>query len=258
MAQRWTFTEDYIVCRFAFEHAYEHLKKNDVENLIRELEEHGITNRNYKAVSGRAYVYQKFFNGESDRYATEQIKTFANAYLNRREKPLKQQEAQFSIEEPHTYNEDDMYDNASLLGVNPNQLHQLVALDPIAPSFKDLLREYIRKSGMTDSEVYRASFVSRDKFNHIINGRKGQNIKDGSDNNKVNASQTTVMKLCIGLKLAYTDAVYLMSCAGYAFQPNNDVDRVVVACLRQRIYNIIEVNMELYERNLEPFIEPNW
>ena len=111
---------------------------------------------------------------------------------------------------------------------------------------------------MTDAEVYRASYVSRDKFNHIINGRKGKNIKNDDNKNKVNASPKTVMQLCLGLKLTYKEAEYLMSCAGYAFQPNEDIDRVVVGCLKQGICNIVEVNMELYERKLELFKEPNW
>ena len=144
-----------------------------------------------------------------------------------------------------------------LFEANCSQLNYLKYLEPAAPSFKELLLAYLVKSGMDNSEVYKAAYISRDKFNHIINGRKGKNVKRDDNSNKVNASHRTVMQLCLGLKLSYEDAVYFMSCANYAFNPNDDVDRVVVACIKEGIYNMVEVNIELYKRNLELFKEPH-
>jgi hypothetical protein len=135
-------------------------------------------------------------------------------------------------------------------------MHHLVALDPVAPPFKELLREYMRKKKLTEPEVYKGAFISRDKFSHIINGRKGKKVKENSAD-KPSISQRTAMQLCIGLKLSYEEAVYFMSCAGFALSPRENVDRVVIACLKQGIRNIVEINMELQDHNFELFKEPS-
>jgi hypothetical protein len=87
---------------------------------------------------------------------------------------------------------------------------------------------------MKDSEVYRRSCVGRDVFCNIRNGK--------------GVSKRTIKQLCFGLKLSYEDAVTLLASAGYAFSNNDIGDLVVAYFLKNKIYDIYEANIELYER----------
>jgi hypothetical protein len=166
------------------------------------------------------------------------------------------EELQLCIDNMAHHIEDECGFADDLFTAGDQQLHHLINLEPAAPSFKDLLYFHMKEKNLSGPEVYRASFVSRYTFNHIINGRKKRNTQQ-NNMDKSNVSQRTAMQLCIGLKLTYEEAVYFMSCARHAFSPNDDVDRVVVACIKNRIYDIYEVNMELYERNLPVFMPPS-
>ena len=254
MAIKWSFEEDYIICKFAYEYMYDCFPYHEIDRLMLELKELGHVCRSRKAVENRVRNYLHYYGGEDDRNIPEQIESIAYAY---RDKMIKNQRTvniqSYRTCPPIGVCDNDSYDYTNLLNANNQQMNNYVALRPIAPSFKDLLLQYIQRSGRTASDVYNAAYVARDKFNHIINGRKGKNVKTNNNENKVNATHRTVMKLCLGLRLGYADAVYFMACAGYAFRPNEPIDMVVVECIKNEIWNMVRVNMELYDHKLELF-----
>ena len=257
MARRWSFEEDYIVCRFSFEYLCRYASRKELDLLMLELRDCGFTDRSFNAINRRFRDYQEVFVGRPDYLVTEQVKAIAAAYMNRMENPGRLKELQLCIDKILQYNDECRLENEGVFTSDTQQLHHLVDLEPSAPSFKELVRLHMRKKNLTETEVYKGSFVSRYTFSHILNGRKGKNVKpDNGD--KANVSQRTAMQLCIGLKLTYEEAVYFMSCAGHAFKPNEDVDRVVIACLKNGICNIYDVNEELYERKFPVFESPYW
>ena len=259
MAQRWSFEEDYAICKYSFEYAYNINSNCKLAALMRALEERGFSSRSEVAVRKRVQTYQQIFIDYNLTHATTQMMQIADAYLDMLENPLHMDETSYNVGQPTVIQDNDHYSfDVALFDGNQMHQHYLSTLEPAAPSFKELLLSHISKSGMKDSEVYRASYISRDKFNHIINGRKGKKVKNTDGNDKVNASPRTVMQLCLGLQLSYEDAVYFMSCAGYAFNPHEDIDRVVVACIKEKKYSMTRVNIELDERHLEIFKEPNY
>jgi hypothetical protein len=75
------------------------------------------------------------------------------------------------------YATEDYVDNLYEFANTHVGLHHLVDIGEAGMTFKELLRYYIKRSGKTDADIYHAAFVSRDKFNHIINGRKGKKVK---------------------------------------------------------------------------------
>jgi hypothetical protein len=257
MARRWKFEEDYIVCRFSYEYLCRYVSRKELDLLILELKERGFTGRSIDAINRRVRDYQEVFVGRPDYLATEQVKAIAIAYMNRMENSGRLKELQLCIDNMLQHNDECWFDNEAIFTSDTQSLHHLVDLDPSAPSFKELVLSHMRKKKLTETEVYKGSFVSRYTFSHIINGRKGKNVKP-DNGNKANVSQRTAMQLCIGLKLTYEEAVYFMSCAGHAFKPNEDVDRVVVACLKNGICNIYDINEELYERKFPVFESPCW
>ena len=257
MAQRWSFEEDYIVCRFSFEYLCRCVSKKELDLLIHELKEHGFADRSFNAINKRVRDYQDVFVGRPDNLVTERVKAIATAHMNRMVNPGRFKELQLCIDKMAQHNDECWFENDDIFTSNAQSLHHLVNLEPSAPSFKALVLSHMRKKNLTETEVYKGAFVSRYTFSHIINGRKGKNVKP-DNGNKANVSQRTAMQLCIGLKLTYEEAIYFMACAGHAFKPNEDVDRVVVACLKNGICNIYDVNEELYERKFPVFESPNW
>ena len=258
MAQRWTFEEDYFICKFSFQYAYDNISERDINNIVLEMKERGFTSRSVSAIVKRFKAYRHIFNYYDFYLATNQIKQIAEAYLNRLENPLQIEKVEIEKNQCEVLCDDgDLIYESGLFEAHSAPTCYLPDIAPAAPSFKELLLAHMRKKGLTETEVYKGSYVSRDKFSHIINGRKGKNIKANSGN-AAHVSQRTAMQLCIGLKLSYEEAVYFMSCAGFAFSPREDVDRVVVACLKHHICNIVEVNIELDECGYELFKEPNW
>lgn len=254
MAQRWTFEEDYIICKWAYEYMYSDASNQKIECLILELKERGLVGRSKKSIENRIQAYFSVFHGEANSDITEQIESIAYAYLNKASSSIHIKDQQTYSYHEITVSEDDaLSDYTDLFDSKRQHLDNYVSLRPVAPSFKDLLLQYIARSGRTASDVYNAAYVARDKFNHIINGRKGKNVKTNNNENKVNATHRTVMKLCLGLRLGYADAVYFMACAGYAFRPNEPIDMVVVECIKNEIWNMVRVNMELYDHKLELF-----
>ena len=116
-----------------------------------------------------------------------------------------------------------------------NSTTALVPLEPLGPSFRELLFKFIDDRKMKDSEVYKRSYVGRDTFSNIRSGKKSP-------------SKKTVKQLCFGLKLSYDDAVVFMASAGYAFSNNDIGDLVVAYFLKNKIFDIFQANIELYER----------
>ena len=83
MAKRWSFEEDYIVCRFSFDYIGRYISRKELDSLILELKNHGFVDRSFNAINRRVRDYQEVFVGRPDYLATEQVKLLADTYMNR-------------------------------------------------------------------------------------------------------------------------------------------------------------------------------
>ena len=59
------------------------------------------------------------------------------------------------------------------------------------------------------------------------------------------------MQLCFGLKLTYDEAVVLMASAGYAFSDCILTDIIIAYYLKNKNYDIFDVNATLFENNAD-------
>ena len=115
MAQRWTFEEDYIVCRFSFKYLFGNVSRKELDLLILELKESGFTERSIGAINRRVRDYQEIFIGRPDYLATEQVKAIATAYMHRMENPGRLKELQLCIDKMLQQNEDECwFENAQM------------------------------------------------------------------------------------------------------------------------------------------------
>ena len=105
-------------------------------------------------------------------------------------------------------------------------------------TFSEKLLDYIIKSGMSNVEVYNASWISRQVFSNLISG-------------KIQVpSKATIFCLIIGLKLNIKDAYDLLNSAGYTFSPSILLDVIVKDYVDKKEFNMWKINDELDKHQL--------
>ena len=108
-------------------------------------------------------------------------------------------------------------------------------------SFSETLFNFIDSKGMTDSEVYKKAGITRGVFSDIrcIKGRV--------------PVKRNVFALCLSLELSLDESKILLASAGYTFIMSNTFDLIVLYCIENSIYSIMDINMILYKFDIEPF-----
>ena len=108
-------------------------------------------------------------------------------------------------------------------------------IDQLDVSFSVALTGLIDRAGITDAECYRRAQLNRSHFNRIKN--------DPS----YNVQKDTVLALALALHLDEKAAESFLKKAGYALSYSNYKDLIVRYCLQDKIYDINDVNLLLYE-----------
>lgn len=227
---KWSFEEDFIVCNFYLSHI--DTWQNCINEVMTELKNAGFRYRDEGSVRMRIQNYKYLHLGRGLSNVAKQTKRIYDAFEQRMKNPVFFKELQCFIQNNYILNPD-----VSFL-VGTNNLTSYLPIEPIGPSFQDILFRFIDERGMKDSDVYNSCFVGRDTFSHIRKGDRG-------------VSKKTIKQLCFGLKLSYDDAVILMESAGYTFSNNSIADLVVAYFLKNELYDIFAANAELYERKEE-------
>lgn len=111
-------------------------------------------------------------------------------------------------------------------------------LSESSPSFIDILLKHIAKKDLDRVTVYTRANLDRKRFSKLINGRF------------VTPSKNMVLALVIGLRLDIEEAKEFMSYAGYAFNPSDRTDRVVLYNMNKGNYDIDRINFDLYDNDL--------
>ena len=113
-------------------------------------------------------------------------------------------------------------------------------LDHVDESFGEMLIRKIDEKGMTDSACYRRANVDRRLFNKIKN------------NPGYRPSKQTALAFAIALELPLDEARELLMKAGFALSHSSKADIVVEYCIRNDIYDIIDINQVLFRLDLQP------
>lgn len=105
-------------------------------------------------------------------------------------------------------------------------------------SFSETLFKFIDDKGLEDTQVYTDSNIDRKLFSKI------------RIDNQYNPRKTTVLALCIGLKLNLMEAKELLETAGYSLSKSKLTDVIVESYIINKEYDIDQINEELYEEKL--------
>ena len=112
-------------------------------------------------------------------------------------------------------------------------------MDNLGESFTTRLLRLIDERGLKDSTVYKQSNISRQHFSKI------------QCNREYNPKKKTVLAFAVGLHLSEDETIDLLKSAGYAFSDGSKRDWIVRYCLKHKIYNINQVNTQLFEYDQE-------
>ena len=101
--------------------------------------------------------------------------------------------------------------------------------------FTETLLSHIDRSGKKDSEIYKKANLSKQHFSKIRNNPHYQPTK------------ATALALAIALELSLEQTKDLIGRAGFALTDSSKFDLIIRYFIEQGNYNIIEINMALYE-----------
>lgn len=101
--------------------------------------------------------------------------------------------------------------------------------------FTETLLQLIDRTGKKDSEIYKKANLSKQHFSKIRN------------NPHYKPTKATAVALALALELNLEETRDLIGRAGYALTNSSKFDLIIRFFIESRIYNIVEINMTLYE-----------
>lgn len=101
--------------------------------------------------------------------------------------------------------------------------------------FTEMLLKLIDKTGKKDSEIYKRANLSKQHFSKIRN------------NPYYKPTKQTAIALALALELNLEQTRDLIARAGYALSNSSKFDLIIRYFIEQKNYNVVEINMALYE-----------
>lgn len=111
--------------------------------------------------------------------------------------------------------------------------------DIYTDSLEKHLKTLIRRKGLKNSEVYAAANVSKQYFSKLLKGQ-------------IKPSKGKMLALAVGLRLDIDELADFLRIAGYALSPISQTDAVVEYFIQKKDYNVIKIDIVLFDYGLEP------
>lgn len=217
MAQRWSYSEDFIIAKFCKAHRYLYVDGILLDELISKLYENGFSSRSETAIRKRAKDFMCLFSGWDSPYASNQVKMIYGVLNNEGyESHIKELKA-FIEENQQTYANQIL----EFLNESESNLTHMVH-QARGRKFIDVFEDYIQHSGIRPkSKIYREVGMKQETYSAIRRGKYK------------NVSRENIYRLCFGLRLRYDDAMRLINSCGYSFRGDSVLDSVVEYFLMQ-------------------------
>ena len=126
-------------------------------------------------------------------------------------------------------------------GVHESKLNERIR--HLSDTFSQYLLYLIQEKGMENAEVYKRAIVDKKTFSKIKN------------NADYHPQKITALCLCVGAKLNLDESKDLLARAGYALSPCDKTDIIFSYFIENKIYDMIELDIQLEEHGLPCIIE---
>jgi len=261
MAKRWSFEEDYIVCRFCQDQEYENIEYALLDQLMAKLEEAGFNPRSKVAVYKRARDFTYLFRGWESPCATDQVKRVFQYVSN--SSPELREEYQQWIQRyvDSIYSPDDIVDENTIWLNNQNPIsNQLLIIDQPETelTFYNVLDGLLTKYYDKHKEDKKTLGAVKRQFKDSLVETYGVSIDTFNSIRRekyTTVSRRILFRLCFALELDYEDAKRLLQSIGYDFRRNVKEEVVIEAilkCSNPRRFIIFEVNDTLQKYGCKP------
>ena len=240
VAKRWTYREDYIVCKYVDEHDV-FISNQDKYELMLVLKGHGY-DRSLEAVGKRVFDYQLLLTKRDSNYANEQERRISELFIADSNMSRAQRWIDRYIDEIYfgddLCDEEDMIDSSMAFSNNvANQTSQYLAIDTpmVNKSFYEVFDELLKQ------------YFENHKDEKKTDGKIKKEFKDALEKdyavpiNTFNAirrekydtvSRKVLFRLCFALELNYEDAKKLLESVGYDFRRNVKSEVVIESILK--------------------------
>ncbi len=108
-------------------------------------------------------------------------------------------------------------------------------------NFQNTLMQMIAKRKLDNVTVYKKAYIDKKFFSKIIS------------NKDYVPKKHAVMALGLALELPLSEYEKFLASAGYAFMPSSKFDQIVKFCVMNQIYNLINVDVILYDHGEKCF-----
>jgi len=187
-------------------------------------------------VSGKlAYEVKSFID---DKYAHEVLETEYKKDRNIERYALPNERFHLLLKE-ETYDVPDNTCTKETFSAEPSGSLEAALKNIYKESFEKHLQQLINKKGLKNSEVYAAANISKQYFSKLLKGQ-------------VKPSKDKMLALAVGLRLNMDEVVDFLRIAGYALSPISQTDTVVEYFIRKQEYNVLKINIVLFDYGLEP------
>lgn len=106
--------------------------------------------------------------------------------------------------------------------------------------FKEHLVKHVERSGMSNKQIYETANVSKKVF-------YGIEMYNRSKKNR--PAKNTLLALIVALKLSMPEALELLARAEYMLSNASQFDLTVGEFIKKKRYNVVEINIALYEQD---------
>jgi DNA-binding Xre family transcriptional regulator len=243
MAQRWTVTEDVIICKYCIENPWAYVNDEYMDEVKTLLEEAGYHTRSIGAIKNRAYSYELLLENRQSRNISNQMTRVYHELKNREIDADRYRSIKSYIREIYDPNytvkplSQDEGVNSPLLG-NVNDLSNYIHTIDFSSTFPMVLQKYVDlKKIKKHSEMCKRIGMKPDTFSAILRGKYKEVKKEN------------VLRICVGLELSVVEAEELLESAGFGFSKGLMQDVVVKSFLYNRRYSTLAINLELEENN---------
>ncbi len=249
MAKRWSFEEDYIVCKFCIEKQYDDIEGKLLDELVDRLIQKGFEPRSHVAVYKRARDFTFLLRGWESPYATEQARMIFTELSDKNESAQLRKNIKSYIAEVYNANaptelDNSAYNRLSNMFDDADKLAFLGYTIKYESTFPMVLRKYVEIKGIKKHNVMcKRIGMKPDTFSAILRGKYPVVKKEN------------VLRLCVGLELNIDQAEELLNSAGYILSDAIMMDVIIKAFLWNHRYYPGEINLELKDNNVPILFE---